>query len=214
MSIINQLGVPQIIFWDFDGVIKESVDVKTKAFMQLFSKYGPQVVEKVRIHHEANGGMSRFKKMPIYLKYAGETVTDSHVSKLCEAFGKLVFKNVLDCSWVDGAKDYLEQNRFEQRFYLVSATPIEELKSILTELGIINSFLGIYGAPVAKTDAIRAILQKEAIMPSHTVMIGDAQADLDAAVANNVPFILRRHATNASLIACFKGPIINDITEL
>ena len=182
--------------------------------MQLFSSYGPEVEEKVRIHHEANGGMSRFKKMPIYLHYAGETFTESRVTELCDAFGKLVFKNVVDCAWVKGAKEYLEQNRYSQNFYLVSATPTEELKNIVHELGITNCFSAIYGAPTTKTDTIQMILQQKEVLPSHAVMIGDAWADLDAALTNNVPFILRRHSSNQSLVAGFLGHIINDITEL
>ena len=57
-----------VIFWDFDGVIKESVDIKGKAFQKLFEVYGTEVMEMVRIHHENNGGMSRFDKFPVYLK--------------------------------------------------------------------------------------------------------------------------------------------------
>lgn len=182
--------------------------------MQLFSSYGSETEEKVLVHHKANGGMSRYKKMPVYLQYAGETVTESRVNELCDSFGKLVFENVVDCAWVDGAKEYLEENRYSQDFYLVSATPTEELKNIVHELGIINCFSAIYGAPTSKTDTIQMILQQKAIQPYHTVMIGDAQADMDAAVANDVPFILRKHSSNQSLFTGFTGHVINDITEL
>ena len=36
----------QTIFWDFDGVIKESNEVKTLAFIQLFKSYDANVTEK------------------------------------------------------------------------------------------------------------------------------------------------------------------------
>ena len=35
------------IIFDFDGVILDSVDVKTEAFKQLYTTYGIDVVEKV-----------------------------------------------------------------------------------------------------------------------------------------------------------------------
>ena len=41
----------KIVFWDFDGVIKDSVDVKTQAFMELFDIHGSNVVQKVVTHH-------------------------------------------------------------------------------------------------------------------------------------------------------------------
>ena len=57
-----------LIFWDFDGVIKESVSVKTDAYVELFSLYGSDICKQVRKHHLANGGMSRYDKIPLYLK--------------------------------------------------------------------------------------------------------------------------------------------------
>ena len=54
------------IFWDFDGVIAESVNVKTEAFYNLYLPYGIEIAEKVRRHHLDNGGMSRFEKFRYY----------------------------------------------------------------------------------------------------------------------------------------------------
>ena len=45
----------KLYFWDFDGVIKDSVDVKTQAYFQLFEPFGLDVAERVRQHHEAMG---------------------------------------------------------------------------------------------------------------------------------------------------------------
>ena len=59
----------QLIFWDFDGVIKDSVQVKISSFCKLFEHYGLEVVEKIRVHNERNGGMSRYMKFPIYLDW-------------------------------------------------------------------------------------------------------------------------------------------------
>ncbi len=74
------LSEAELIFWDFDGVIKDSVEVKTQAYFQLFEPFGSVVAEKVREHHEANGGISRFDKLPIYLQWAGLEPNQSTVS--------------------------------------------------------------------------------------------------------------------------------------
>ena len=42
----------EIIFWDFDGVIKESVGVKSDAYEKLFLPFGEGVAKKIRRHHE------------------------------------------------------------------------------------------------------------------------------------------------------------------
>ena len=54
------------IIFDFDGVIADSVQVKTDAFAALYKPYGPDIVKKVVEHHEANGGMSHFEKIRLY----------------------------------------------------------------------------------------------------------------------------------------------------
>ena len=58
----------EMVFWDFDGVIKESVSVKTDAFEELFKPYGDIVRKKVKNHHIENAGMSRFNKIPFIFK--------------------------------------------------------------------------------------------------------------------------------------------------
>jgi beta-phosphoglucomutase-like phosphatase (HAD superfamily) len=73
----------KIVFWDFDGVIKESVEVKTNAFRDLFQSFGEEVMEKVTMHHINNGGMSRYKKIPIYLSYAGIQPTENIINEFC-----------------------------------------------------------------------------------------------------------------------------------
>ena len=42
-----------LIFWDFDGVIKDSVEVKAEAFSRLFQPFGSGVVERIREHNHA-----------------------------------------------------------------------------------------------------------------------------------------------------------------
>ena len=54
------------IIFDFDGVIAESIQMKTDAFATLYSDNGADIVQRVVSHHEANGGMSRFDKIKYY----------------------------------------------------------------------------------------------------------------------------------------------------
>ena len=49
--MIDALIRARLVFWDFDGVIKESVAVKTEAFVQLFSPFGAEVAAALRIQY-------------------------------------------------------------------------------------------------------------------------------------------------------------------
>lgn len=203
-----------VVFWDFDGVIKESVDVKTKAFQKLFVEYGTEVTEKIRLHHEANGGMSRFEKFPKYMEFANVIATDEKVNRLCEKFSDLVLDGVVNSPWIPGAETFIRSNPNQQVFIVVSATPTEELLEIIDRLNLRSSFESIFGAPTSKREAIKDSLHRLSISAADAVMIGDACADLEAASLNKVPFILRRHYSNTKLAESFAGIIINDLTGL
>jgi phosphoglycolate phosphatase-like HAD superfamily hydrolase len=203
------------IFWDFDGVIKDSVEVKTQAYMQLVKPFGAAVAERVREHHEAHGGMSRFDKFPLYLQWAGEEPSPpSRVSEFCDQFSQLVLQGVIDAPWVAGVEDYLRSNHHQQTFVLVSATPQDELEQILLALNLTKCFAEVFGAPTRKKDAIRMALAARGLDPHDCLMIGDARADLEAAEANQVPFLLRRHETNANVFADYTGLSVKDFTAL
>jgi phosphoglycolate phosphatase-like HAD superfamily hydrolase len=204
----------KLVLWDFDGVIKESVDVKTRAFMRLFEPFGQAVVERVRAHHEANGGMSRLDKIPIYLEFSGEQPSAPRVRELCDRFSELVRQAVIDAPWVPGAETWLRRNTYEQLFVLVSATPQAELEDIVSALALRQCFADVFGAPTSKAEAVRLSLERYGVAPDDAVLIGDAGADRDAAAGAQVPFVLRRHASNGGVFADYRGPSVRDLTEL
>lgn len=190
------------------------MDVKSRAYVKLFEPFGPDVMEQVRLHHQANGGMSRFRKFPLYLQWAGEEPSEERVQEFCERFSQIALQGVIDSPWVPGAEEYLRHNPRNQVFVVVSATPQAELEQILRTLDLYDCFAAIYGAPTGKAEAIEITLKKQTIDARDCLMIGDARADLDAARANRVPFLLRRHASNAGVFGDYDGPVVNDMTTL
>ena len=195
----------KLIFWDFDGVVKDSVDVKTQAFVNLFESYGARVANQVKFHHESNGGMSRFEKLPLYLRWAGEFVTRDKIRDYCDRFARMVLQAVIDAPWVPGVREYLLAYHDRQRFVLLTATPQEEIQQILQALGIAHYFLEVHGAPSPKATAIRDVLQRLQYQPEDALMVGDSETDLNAAEANQVAFLLRRTPLNQYLQNRFHG---------
>lgn len=204
----------KIIFFDFDGVIKESLDVKTNAFVKLFEPFGNDISERVRKHHLDNGGMSRFDKFPIYLSWANIPATTDTVNSYCEQFSELAFQGVVDAEWVPGVKEYIKKQYGKAIIIVVSATPQKEMENILVALDFKKYFTTIFGAPASKKEAIKASLIKYNASPEECLMIGDARADMEAAVYNNVPFLLRIHTTNKELFSQYKGEQITDFCNL
>ena len=156
-----ELKKSKLIFWDFDGVIKESVEVKSEAFFELFAKFGKEIANNILTHHKENMGISRFVKIPLYLKMANQTVSSELTQKYLEDFSKAVFDSVANCPWVPGVREYLLRYGSEKKFILVTATPQEEIVSLLKLGSILDCFCEIYGAPNDKSSVVKSVLLKQ-----------------------------------------------------
>ena len=204
----------KIVFWDFDGVIKDSVEVKTNAFRELFRSFGEEVMDKVTMHHVNNGGMSRFKKIPIYLSYAGIEPTENILKEFCKQFAILVEDAVVNSNWVPGVLPVINNCKKEnQHFVLVTATPQEEIERILTRLNIISLFSNIFGSPMTKSDAINVCLKLYNVNSKESIMIGDSIADFEASQKTGSDFLLRRTPENLISMEHFTGNFINNFIE-
>jgi phosphoglycolate phosphatase-like HAD superfamily hydrolase len=213
LNVAQNLRAASLIFWDFDGVIKDSVDVKTLAYERLFLPFGREIALRVRRHHEANGGVPRFDKIPLYLTWAGELATTEQVEAYCARFSQSVLQAVIDAPWVSGVHEYLLQHYSRQYFVLVTATPQEEIERILAALDLTPYFREVHGAPTRKPNVIKAVLSRLECAPAQALMIGDAETDLQAAQANAVPFLLRRTPLNLSLQASYSGPMFDHLND-
>lgn len=212
-DVNKTLGAASLIFWDFDGVIKDSVDVKTLAYERLFLPFGREIASRVRQHHESHGGVSRFDKIPLYLTWAGELATAAQVEAFCARFSQSVLQAVIDAPWVPGVREYLLQHFSRQYFVLVTATPQEEIEQILAALDLSGCFREVHGAPTKKAHAIKVVLPRLECAPAQALMIGDAETDLQAAQANAVPFLLRRTPLNLSMQANYNGPMFDHLND-
>jgi phosphoglycolate phosphatase-like HAD superfamily hydrolase len=206
----DHIQIVKNIFWDFDGVIKDSVAVKADAFEQLFLPFGKQLAKKVRLHHEEHGGMSRFDKFPLYLSWSSQEKSESLVNEYAKKFSTLVKQQVIDSQWVDGALEYLQNNHENQQFFLVTATPQQEIEEIISELKIQYYFQQVVGSPTSKNRALKILLEKYTIDPEDSIMIGDSSSDYEAALANQVEFILRKTVLNKKLQEQLNCQMIED----
>ena len=182
----------KIIFFDFDGVIKESVDIKTKIFRDLFKPYGAEVEKSVVNHHLNNAGISRFIKIPFYFsEYIGRKITKEEEKEFLKKFYDQSIKKVVESEWVPGVENLLRKNPYKQKFVLVTGTPQKDITIILHELKLFHSFKAIYGAPKEKSDAVKEFLKKNKNMNFKSIFIGDAMTDYVAAKENKIEFLLR-----------------------
>ena len=189
---LEKIKSARVIFWDFDGVIKDSVPVKTEAFRKLFSSFGTGIVEKVVEHHLENGGVSRYKKISHYFKaYLKKNISQEELDHYSNKFSKLVVNEVINSPWIAGVELFLRGNEYNQDFILVTGTPQDEIEIILKHLNLTELFISIHGSPKEKTQMVSDSLKKYNYKRSDCILIGDSSTDLNAAYENNINFIFR-----------------------
>lgn len=203
------------ILFDFDGVIAESVNVKTKAFYNLYLPYGIEIAQKVRQHHIENGGMSRFEKFRLYHKdFLNIDLDKKGIEEFASQFSDLVLQGVIDSPFVNGADVFLEKFYKKLDFYVITGTPTNEIKVIVEKKNLSKYFKGLFGSPEKKDYWAQKIIDENNFNKNETVFIGDALADYNAAVSNDIKFILRETDDNIDLFKNIDVPKMNDLTSL
>ena len=180
------------ILFDFDGVIAESMDIKTDAFARLFGEFGPEIVKKVVAHHRAHGGVSRFEKILYYHReYVGKPINEAELAQWCGRFSDLVLEAVVSSPYVPGALELLESCHKKYSCFIITGTPREEMEEILSRKGLKRFFVGIYGSPAAKPGIVKEIISSHKFDPKEIIYIGDAMTDYEAAKGAGIAFIGR-----------------------
>ncbi|MDP2939760.1 MAG: HAD-IA family hydrolase [Candidatus Omnitrophota bacterium] len=175
-------GYSNFIF-DFDGVIVDSVNIKTEAFAQLYSEFGERVVKKVISHHLSHGGVDRFSKIRYYhQEFLKKELSRRQLQILARRFSNLVFKKILKANFIGGALEFLNLlKKQNKRMFLISATPEDELKRIIVKRKLSKFFTDLKGAPSRKKENLNFIIKKYKLKPEDCVYFGDSQEDLNAA---------------------------------
>ena len=182
---------PAAVIFDFDGVILESADIKTQAFLELFADY-PEHRQAILDHHLENVGVSRYRKFEwIHSELLRIPLDEDHSKHLGNAFSDIALGKILACPFVPGALECLESLRHRTRLFVASGTPQEELDLIVDRRDLRRFFTGVYGTPRTKVEIIRTLMADYGFGRDRTVFIGDGLSDYQAAMETGLRFIAR-----------------------
>ncbi|MEO8205295.1 MAG: HAD hydrolase-like protein [Chthoniobacterales bacterium] len=178
------------IIFDFDGVILDSVAVKTRAFASLVAEHGPDAVERIVAYHEAHGGISRFHKFAwFYREVLGREASEAELTDLGKRFENLVFEELIAVPEIEGALKFIQKNQTRYEMFIASGTPQEELRAIVDHRNLTGFFKEVCGSPATKIEITEYLLKKYNLSRTETAFVGDAMTDYDAAQECGLPFI-------------------------
>ena len=172
----------QCLVFDCDGVILDSVPVKTKAFSRLMEPYGAEARDRFLMYHKVHGGVSRYKKFEwFYETVLGKNITQQESEELGSRFSEYALDELRRCELIPGIKEALDSWRGKLPMFVCSGAPHEELVAVLRERRLEGYFTGIYGSPPAKAALLANIVAGQKLDPADVLMVGDAPTDRDAA---------------------------------
>jgi phosphoglycolate phosphatase-like HAD superfamily hydrolase len=199
------------IILDFDGVVVESLGIKTQAFRDLFHDY-PRQLEQIMSYHLAHNSISRYTKFEyIVTRILDEPYDEARKQAMGTQFSQLVCRKVIECPYVPGAEEFLRYFSSRVPLYLASASPHDELEIILKARGIDRYFKKIFGFPHKKAEVFQAVLAAEKAAPEEAVYIGDSREDYTVARETGVLFIARE---NEESFDGLKVPIYRDMAGM
>tara|TARA_R110001592_G_scaffold173524_8_gene412172 strand:- start:356 stop:1003 length:648 start_codon:yes stop_codon:yes gene_type:complete len=203
------------IFYDFDGVIKESTDIKSKAFYDLYIEFGKDIANQVERYHIEHGGISRYEKIRYWHKtHLNIDISDNELQVWAQKFSDLVLRKVVESPYVKGALSTIQNLSNEYQQFIITGTPQNEIDQICNDLKISDLFKQICGSPTNKIKWCDQLIPEIGLNNTEIVFIGDATTDYDAALYHNLHFVLREHEENEALFADKNVVKIKDLLSL
>ena len=122
---------------DFDGVILDSMPLKSQAFATVYAGAAPAAIKEILAYQRLHGGVSRRIKFAYYERNVfGRSGDIDAVERLAEAYRQVVLEAVIACDFVAGALDFLQLAQGKIPLHVVSGTPQEELVEIVCRRGL------------------------------------------------------------------------------
>jgi phosphoglycolate phosphatase len=190
---------PSAVFFDFDGTLVESNDIKRAAFYSV-TKHIPKTREFISALFETNQNLSRYD---VFEKVAAEFVPsserDSECRRFLQTYSLITIARVSKASEIAGASRLLMTLKGKSLLVFVcSATPQQDLCSIIQIRGWSELFTAIRGAPKSKVVNIKDLCLEHRLKREDCCVVGDGLIDFDAAKQCRMQFIKVGRAPKSS----------------
>ncbi|MBF0177767.1 MAG: HAD family hydrolase [Magnetococcales bacterium] len=179
-----------IFFFDFDGVLADSVPVKDAALAHLFRAHDVAVQERAMAVWNRHKGVFRPERIRrVFREALGVVLDDRAVAAQVALFVEQGVERTVSAPPIAGSLAFLERYAAQYPCYVVSTGPQSEVREIVTRRGIAHHFRGIFGGPETKPVILSRILAQEGCSPDAALFLGDSITDFTSAQAVNMPFL-------------------------
>ncbi len=180
----------RVVVFDFDGTLVDSNRIKEQCLYATVSHLegGAGVMSEVR-----KLGGDRFALFDAFAiqYFAGEdpVAVAAKSRALAQRYGECCYRGIAAAPERRGARHALTTlARRGLKLWILSATPIANLRELLHRRGLNSWLRGALGSPMSKIDGLKWIMQAEQVRRSEIIMVGDGFDDEAAARAVKIRF--------------------------
>ena len=187
----------ECIFWDFDGVILDSMPVRDLGFESVLKHFPEEKTLQLLAYHRKNGGLSRYHKFRYFFEEILQIpVQENTINEYAASFSIIMKDLLTDKSrLIRDAVDFIIENYDKYEFHIVSGSDEEELKYLCKQLEIDRYFKTINGSPTPKKEIVHKLLNQLNYQKKDVCLIGDSVNDYEAAKVNNIAFFGYNNST-------------------
>lgn len=178
-----------LVIFDFDGVLGETVEVKTRAFYEIALPFGEDAAQKLVAYHRVHGGVSRVLKFEwLFKEVLHQPWTQEISDSLCAQFASKVQERMVTEPMVPGARETLDILYGKVPLCVATGMPDDELHLILEKRGLKQFFFAAHGTPPAKAELVAQCVREAGVAPERALMVGDSITDFEAAMSAGTAF--------------------------
>lgn len=179
-----------VILWDFDGVIMDSMPIRDLGFIKTLAHFPKEQVDLLMIYHRLNGGLSRYVKFRYFFEeIRKEVISEEEILDYASQFSKVMLELLIDKDLlIQDSVSFIVENYKKYNFHVVSGSDGKELNFICEKLNLSQYFKSIQGSPTPKKMLVNGILKDYNYDISTVCLIGDSINDKQAAEFNNIGF--------------------------
>lgn len=132
------------------------------------------------------------RKIELYHRdFLGEPLSPAELKTWIARYAEIVESKVVAAPAVPGAVEFLQAVQGRLKLFVISGTPEDELRRIVSKRGWAGYFDEIHGSPRLKPQIIDDIATRNGLDISRVLFVGDAMTDFDAAHDRGVTFLGR-----------------------
>jgi HAD superfamily hydrolase (TIGR01549 family) len=187
-----------VVVFDFDGTLVDSNEIKSVGFSHAFADREEclAAVPEVLASHK------RLTRREIVAALVDRIEGLPHEQRHYEAVRRValysawVEERILEKAKLSPAAELLERWHARASLYVCSLTPRDYLATIVERAGWRRFFVDLAGAPVSKSEMLRATAARHGLEPNDVLMVGDSADDEAAASEAGTSFFRVRQVTD------------------